>query len=77
MSTEVVKMLTSIRSRTLKALPMTPQTSFARVPFSFRREKKPGLYKMLVKIFTKWRKYKETYMPKNLRDFMNEVAFII
>jgi len=45
MSTEVVKMLTSIRSRTLKALPMTPQTSFARVPFSFRREKKPGLYK--------------------------------
>lgn len=37
---------------------MTPHASFAKAPFSLRREKKPGI-------------------PRNLRDFMNDVAFTI
>ena len=40
------------------ALDIKPHASFTAAPFSFRREKKPGI-------------------PRNLRDFNDEVAFIM
>ena len=52
------------------ALPITPQASLATEPFSFNREKKPGLPKNK----KSESKGQCTYIPKNFRDFINDVA---
>lgn len=57
------------------ALPITPQTSFAIEPFSFSREKNPGLFdRKLTRIA--WEP-SVTHIPRNFLDFINDDAFIM
>ena len=56
------------------ALPMTPHASFATDPFSFSREKKPGLCTDETHIASA---RVATYIPNSFFDFKYVVAFII
>lgn len=58
------------------ALPITPHASLARVPFSFSREKNPGLENEISQALSP-AKTARPHIPRNFFDFKNEVAFII
>lgn len=57
------------------ALPITPHASLASVPFSFSREKNPGLENEISQAPNP--AIPGPYIPRNFFDFKNEVAFII
>lgn len=59
------------------ALPITPHASLAMLPFSLRREKKPGLGMHQGESTARRRNSTGTHIPKNFLDFMKVVAFIM